>query len=272
MFAESFSLTLPKLSSGSDAHIGVANYYDIPVISLRNWLLPELLVDPSKKTDYFFGDRDGTGQHMDFLHIGIDGHAALGEIINAMLDQQLCLSNYGHSTTPSSVSIAAPWPNQYDGEAIDRIPRLRLSDEWDDTLSIPPPNSKCMSLNSPHPESQLRFNEAQSSGWHKWDDAVPWRNVKTYLRGDKPGDRIVFSDIDINSGGWTLYYLRSNKKRLGNLRCWVDDEIDDAIYVEGWWERKMDVGEVGPQHGSDAMFVNTLGSKDGSLTPSCPVT
>lgn len=241
IFAQSFALTLPALATGADTHLSVANYYDLPVINLRNWLLPEILHDSSLKNDYFFADRDGTGQHLDYLHISIIVHIALGELISALLDQQLCLLRHGPRRS-SALNIDHPWPTHYD--SAERTPRLRLLDRWDDTQVVPTPNSKCLSLNSPHVGSQLTFNETASTGWRKWDDDIPWRNVKSYLRGDKAGDRIVFNDIELVEGTWTLYYLRSAKKQLGNLRCWVDGDEAGAIYVEGAWERQMDVGEV----------------------------
>lgn len=272
IFAESFSLTLPRLQAGADAHLGVAQYYDLPVISLRNWLLPELLRDPRKKTDYFFGDRDGTGKHMDFLHIGPRVHRAFGDLIGALLSQQKCYVEQRDGSrdgllpnelpegdlTPAVDDESMATPNMWPSTPLLDIPRLMMADEWDDTATNPVTNSKCLSLNSKRPESKLTFNQAASTGFAVFDDASPWRNVKTYLRGQNPGDKVVFSDVDLTAGTWTLYYLRSNKKRLGNMRCWVDDMEDQAIYVEGWWERKMDVGEVLPMHTGLSQGKHTL--------------
>ena len=263
IFAESFSLTLPALQAGADAHLGVAQYYNLPVISLRNWLLPELLRDPSRKDDYFFGNRDGTGKHNDYLHIGIDVHRAFGDLIGALLSQQKCILQLREQKDDRLLNRAAPqldavapttaekhrrpatsiWPVPDAGNDME-IPRLRISDSWSDSEREPVTETFCLSLNSKRPESQLTFNETASHGWRKWDDDVPWRNVKSYLRADNVDDKLVFSDLDLTAGTWTLYYLRSNKKGLGNLICWVDDMRDRAIKVEGYWERKMDVGEV----------------------------
>ena len=64
-----FGLEYPRLMTGGDYHTcerivsrrtadlyiwpAVANYYDTPVISLRNAVLPQILADPSSAPTYF---------------------------------------------------------------------------------------------------------------------------------------------------------------------------------------------------------------------------
>lgn len=55
ILAESFTIALPQLSTGTDNHFGLANYFDVPMFSLRNWLLPKVLEEPALKDVYFFG-------------------------------------------------------------------------------------------------------------------------------------------------------------------------------------------------------------------------
>lgn len=57
LFAEAFTIFLPQLSTGADMHLGLANYYDTPLLSTRNWLLQPILENDSLKDVYFFGDR-----------------------------------------------------------------------------------------------------------------------------------------------------------------------------------------------------------------------
>ena len=52
------------------------------------------------------------------------------------------------------------------------------------------------------------------------------------------GDTVTF-EVEMVTGAWTLYYLRSRKKGLGSMWCWADDERDRGAKVEGYWERDM---------------------------------
>ncbi|KAI5474708.1 hypothetical protein MNV49_002553 [Pseudohyphozyma bogoriensis] len=243
MLAESFTIALPSLSTGTDSHLGLANYYDVPALSLRNWLLPAVMDNPSLKDTYFFGDRDGTGKHNDYLHISRGVHKALGDHFATYFNQQLCIIKNGLDDPEGVRQPAYPWPQNHDLKEIP-IPRLRLTDAWDDSTIVPAPNSNCLSLNSPHESSTLTIGP-ESWGWNPWEDDIPWRHVKKYMRADEVGSRINW-EVELVEGSWTLYYLRSPKKGLGNLWCFSDDNREEGVMVEGYWTRKMDVGEVLP--------------------------
>jgi hypothetical protein len=33
-----------------------------------------------------------------------------------------------------------------------------------------------------------------------------------------------------------VYALKSKTFGLGNIECWIDDEKDRSVVVEGWWD------------------------------------
>jgi hypothetical protein len=48
-----FTLLFQTMGMGGDVHLGPAQFYDVPMVSLRNALLPDVLRNDSLVADYF---------------------------------------------------------------------------------------------------------------------------------------------------------------------------------------------------------------------------
>lgn len=67
-------------------------------------------------------------------------------------------------------------------------------------------------------------------------------DLQNYLVADKPGSTIEFG-FSTAIGNVDLYFLRSKEFGLGNARCWVDDDRDKAVKLEGYWTLGSNVGQ-----------------------------
>lgn len=77
------------MRTGGSNELDSSRFLDVPALSLRNTLLPELLLHPSRIPDFFARgpiQRDGL---VDPRHPGLRGHYAAGSIINHHLWKQL---------------------------------------------------------------------------------------------------------------------------------------------------------------------------------------
>jgi hypothetical protein len=68
---QTFGLIFQMLSTGGDLHTAIAQYYDNPVISIRNVLLPHILAqkDPIEVIKHWFGKVSFTSDDPDMRHV-----------------------------------------------------------------------------------------------------------------------------------------------------------------------------------------------------------
>ena len=116
------------------------------------------------------------------------------------------------------------------------MPRMRVLEGWNPNLDhvVPPFHPTCLSTRSKEP----RFNltPTDSYGWESWTH--PDYPDKPYMVARKPGAVITF-ELETQVGWIKMYSLRSKTFGLGTVKCWVDDEIDRAVHVVGWWDKDM---------------------------------
>ncbi|KIJ26506.1 hypothetical protein M422DRAFT_272434 [Sphaerobolus stellatus SS14] len=127
------------------------------------------------------------------------------------------------------------WPA---GEDFDTtVPFQRLIDNYnaDQKEMSPIDRPQCMSIDSP----RQKLTPISSEGWE------PWRQPNTdkqFFRATEPGKRISF-EVNLGSGQVAIYYLKSNTMGLGLAKCWLNDDIQHARTLDGWWPSKMNIGE-----------------------------
>ena len=66
--------------------------------------------------------------------------------------------------------------------------------------------------------------------------------VQNYIIADEPGSTISFK-FQTAIGHVELHYLRSAIFGLGNVKCWVDESVEDAVVAEGWWKEPFNLGK-----------------------------
>ncbi|KAG8947538.1 hypothetical protein FRC03_001017 [Tulasnella sp. 419] len=219
--AQVFALSFDKIASGGDVHLGLAGYYDIPTVSLKNVLSSHILRDSALERDYFVLYPD----HVDLRHLNHRGHHMLADLLAAYVRRQTCEEArnklYERFDPPDSESHLLPSIS-----TIEDIPRLPLYSKYNQNETVPDINPTCMSMTS----TKNPLKAFSSDGWVEWS----WGD-KPYLIGKKPGDKITF-EVKVDAlGTVSLAYLRSKTLGLGKLKCWLNDRTNKPKFISGYW-------------------------------------
>lgn len=67
-----------------------------------------------------------------------------------------------------------------------------------------------------------------------------WKE-KHYLISDTPGSRITFK-LTTTVGNIEIHYLRSYQYNLGSVKCWIDEDVDKAMRLDGYWKEPYNIG------------------------------
>lgn len=57
-----------------------------------------------------------------------------------------------------------------------------------------------------------------------------------------PRSTIAF-EFTTSLGDVQLHYLRSATFGLGNLKCWIDDDLHQAVVIEAYWDLGVNIGK-----------------------------
>ncbi|TXT13322.1 hypothetical protein VHUM_00689 [Vanrija humicola] len=227
---QGIALSFPQVVTGGNfQQPGVAQFYDVPSLSLNNALMPKILEKPSLIPEYFAtGDEGGdtTVNGIDRRHIGLKGHTLFAEIVKAYFELQLCEMDRIEE--------------EFGNEDIDKLyplghlPRLLATEKFHETKVTPRIDPFCQSMNSKKNQLATLHND----GWREWN----WKDKpQHYLIADKPGSKVTF-EIETALGVVQIFFLRSAVFKLGNAKCWVNDDVDQAHVLEGYWEEPFNIG------------------------------
>ncbi|KAL7424571.1 hypothetical protein Q5752_000255 [Cryptotrichosporon argae] len=218
-----FALRFKVMANGGDIHSAVAQHLDTPVVSVRNLALNHVLADVDTVADWFVRDApgdNGTIDGIDTRHFNRRAHAVSGRLVNAYIDTQLCEMDRLEAAAPSA-DIDALYP-------LVPLPDQLIFDQYQVGAKIPPLSPQCFSTNSGKNKLVPKAHE-----W-RWED-------KNYLVSNTTGATIAF-DFETAFGRVELFYLRSASFGLGNVQCWVDDDTDAAVTLEGYWDQIYNIG------------------------------
>ncbi|WVQ85996.1 hypothetical protein IAT38_008164 [Cryptococcus sp. DSM 104549] len=221
-----FALQFNTVTNGGDMHTGVAQYYDIPTLSLRNAILPDVMKNHSLVREWFWVSPQDT---VDIRHISRKGHDIMGRIGAAYIDSQLCEMDKYEAGIPGadSMSIDELYP-------LEPLPRMPLNTRYHESLVLAPLDPQCFSANGvKHPLEPI-----ENQGWRKWN----WKE-KNYLIADVPGSLVSFK-LKTVVGTIEVHYLRSYQYKQGSVLCWVDDDRPKAKRLDGYWPEKYNIGRA----------------------------
>ncbi|KAL7419165.1 hypothetical protein Q5752_006001 [Cryptotrichosporon argae] len=216
-----FALMFDTIMLGGDMHYGVSTFYDLPIVTLRNPVLPRILQNESLVNDWFVQEPD----RVDLRHVSRLGHRVLGQLVNAYIDRQLCEMDIieAEADTPDTDQLYPLHP----------IPRLLLTQKYDPQRVVPAVKPNCFTTNA----DKSKLVPVEQHGWREWS----WQD-KSYWVADEPGARFSVK-FSTGLGTVRLYYQRSAEYGLGAVQCWVDDAPDRRATVDGYWDRPYSVGQ-----------------------------
>lgn len=216
-----FALMFSQIALGGEMQEGLTQYYDIPIVSLRNVILHDALHNVTLVQDLFHQKETPIGESLDAVdlrHLSAKGHRLMGALVNAYIDSQLC--QMGPEAGP-------------DDYAIEPLPRLRLMQKYDTDSQTPELHPDCFSTDG----TVHTLEPKENGGWRPWN----WQ-AKKYLIADIPGAWFTVP-FHTSFGSVELYYLRSREFGLGSISCWVDDERWDSKRADGYWNVEYNIGQ-----------------------------
>ncbi|KAF5389729.1 hypothetical protein D9757_006062 [Collybiopsis confluens] len=243
------ALMFDSITMGGDLHTAIAQYYDIPTVSLRNVLLPHILkstetnLDDTSMEDYWFHNgNEGT----DLRHHGTNGHRMLADLLASFTSRVACegwreekaLSDHDSSIiNPLGLS---PLPKEgllsIDSVA-EYLPRQSLFQKYDHSTILQPAKPFCQIAGGrryPLERLPAPLSTEGEDGFALWSH--PSRPDKVWLTARKPGTKVAFSVRPSMLGRIRITYLRSKTYGLGSLFCWVDDNRAEGRTMDGWWD------------------------------------
>lgn len=228
-----FAFKFDNIAMGGDLNGGTTNYYDTPVLSSRNAMLPYMFAHPETVADWFatmnhrLDKNRETLDNVDIRHFGRPLHKISGEMMVAYIDSQLCeMDALEEATGTTDVDTLYP---------LDPLPPQRLMDKYAHGAVAPKLTPFCASTSSErHP-----LSPTENAGWYEWSSSPE----KKYLVSKTPGSTVKFK-FSTTQGKVILYYLSSKDFGLGNVKCWVDGHEDDhlSLVLKGYWTNPFNTG------------------------------
>ncbi|KAM0793224.1 hypothetical protein ACM66B_000690 [Microbotryomycetes sp. NB124-2] len=225
VFVEAFALRTKSgrdgMLNGADSHASLAEFYDIPSISLRAPVLPTLLQDDTLAEPYF---------QTDVRHISAPLHEFLGKMVVAFLQDTDCRLQEFLMPVEASESEFA----QRSEKTLGKVPPLKMSDDW---------NERDRSYATAPPLCHLAGETLEpSQPSPKWSLYV-WKDAKKYLETKERNSEILFK-VETRKGGQgtvVVSYLRSKEYELGKLMCQVGEQ---KVTIDGYWTKSVSIAQT----------------------------
>ncbi|KAJ7069380.1 hypothetical protein C8F01DRAFT_1207108 [Mycena amicta] len=243
------ALSFNAITLGGDLQTALAMYYDTPIISVRNFLLPHILyhhanaaaLSGSKEPhtpgeDYWFvHNRNG---EVDLRHMNAAAHALMSDMLSIFSRKAYCSLLREDSHRHDRALLQPNLSHLPSDEVLDYIPRLRLFDKYTSSGSTPHTRPACLSsTSSKHPHALFdAVIPSQTTGWAVW--APTEYPEKVYLRATEPGARAAFA-LPVGEGGMKVLkvtYLKSKTLGMGSVLCWIDEQRNRGARMDGWWD------------------------------------
>lgn len=109
-----------------------------------------------------------------------------------------------------------------------------LQQKYTPGIEVPKSQPICLTTDS----EKFPLKPKHQNGWRNW----AWKQKK-YLIADKPGAKLTFDAPVTRGTSIILYFLRSKIFGLGNLKCWVDDDLSTAKVIKGYWDKEINIGQ-----------------------------
>ncbi|KAK4703408.1 translation initiation factor 2 subunit 2, partial [Phenoliferia sp. Uapishka_3] len=208
-----------ELSRGTPSALTMSNYFDIPMIGIKNFVLPHMLLHPNDTSVWFHDDNDGTITR----HISHTGHRALGDMLALYMRKQRCETERRLENPP--VPPTKMWPGQ---DILEAIPDQYLWTPWVPDAHIPPLHPRCSLVGS-----QWRPLETLPSTSPEWQ-LTEW-NGKAAMASFEPGTSISmpFNGIKIGIFVWSTNGLK-NEVKPGRAFCFVDGDRERGINLDAY--------------------------------------
>ncbi|KAH8928129.1 hypothetical protein BT69DRAFT_1257733 [Atractiella rhizophila] len=242
-------------------HTAVAQFYDIPHLTVKGFVYEEYLLNPQKVRHSYF---------LDPMLANAKGHELLADTIIAFLESEICsvwesavleaeyvvgglqLGNTDDGDSPSLLggkglrtgqdagldaedSETSQTGKLFQSASKQGIPPFRITDRPHTISNFREIKPNCASANdliNPLPQSVFA-----GSGWNPIVPKPDDEDERHYWFTEEPGSLLKIP-IKAGSGDIAVYYLKGPASQgWGTVLCWVDDNTGGAVELRGSWDR-----------------------------------
>ncbi|EGG09162.1 uncharacterized protein MELLADRAFT_104473 [Melampsora larici-populina 98AG31] len=218
------------IATGFPTTLPVSQYFDIPVFSVRNMILPLLMKDPSQKSILgLFGNRSEPETEVDTLHMNYNGHKAVADLMILYLRKQTCeLNRREQSPHTWQHPNNDLWPGP---DSLGQVPRLRLLDQWSTEPYPIISQPTCSTVqSSTHPLKPIRMTGG-------FQHVII--NDKKFFATDQIDSRIKFK-IKLIEGQVGILHWVTQDKSFGAMICSIDGAwSNDQKWIDGYSDHGM---------------------------------
>ncbi|KAG0656083.1 CRISPR-associated endonuclease/helicase Cas3 [Rhodotorula mucilaginosa] len=215
-----FQVMFDDLARGTLSSLLVSQYFDVPVIGIRNFLLPHVQ-HHRRDAELVFGH---AGPNTDYRHISDPVHIALGDVVSLFVRKEMCEQQRRAALSTAEILRTGPWP---DGSDLGRIPPLHVMSSWRNPVPVHPPNSSCRMVYSHDPLTTLshsnEFSLIEWNGKKAWSSSTPGAEIRIAVHGRNVGV-ILWA-----TNGQSTPEERSGDAEVrkreapGMATCWIED-------------------------------------------------
>ncbi|GAA5893861.1 hypothetical protein JCM5296_004621 [Sporobolomyces johnsonii] len=217
-----FALIFEDLARGAMSTLITSQFFDVPVISIRNFLIPHTILH-REAAETIFG-LDWLGER-DYRHISEVGHAAMADMLSLFVRKEVCETQRRQIAPPPPVAIDSPWPR---AEDLGKVPSLAIWSSWLHPVPLVPISPLCQTAVTPlsllKPISHSPgFKLAEWNDKAAWASSTPGSQIRFSFKGTKVG---IFVWASAGKGkDETSEDKKVRKKEApGKALCWIEED------------------------------------------------
>ncbi|GAA5990234.1 hypothetical protein JCM10908_005887 [Rhodotorula pacifica] len=247
-----FALVLEDLLRGTASTLMTSQLFDVPVISLRPFMLPHVIRHREASDDMFSKDPAG---NIDLRHISELSHTILGDMLSLYTQKEICETRRRELFSELETA-RGPWIQPTE---LGMVPNATLWDSW---MTPKPPRivmPLCQSLASQlSPLTPISHSKAfKIETWHDksaWAAAVPGAQIRLRFTGSWVGLFVYVTNGDSPVERSSDPIVRRTSAP-GQATCWIEDPTADLYDEEDEGGEEEPPVDPEKKTGDDAIFI-----------------
>ncbi|GAA5852163.1 hypothetical protein JCM8547_006686 [Rhodosporidiobolus lusitaniae] len=221
MRVSAFAILFDELAQGITSNLVTSQFFDIPVIGVRNFLLPHVMHHREAAEELFGFDQWGG---RDYRHMSAVSHEALGDMLALYMRKEVCETKRRASLPSFSPTEAAALPAEED---LGKIPPLAIWSSWVHPKPLTPVHPMCQTTVSPL-RPLTPFSHSKAFHLLEWNGKSAWGSSQVGAQ-----IRFKFEGTALGVFVWATNGLgadeSSEDKKLrrengpGAAVCWIEE-------------------------------------------------
>ncbi|BGO95547.1 formin-binding protein [Rhodotorula toruloides] len=234
-----FQVIFEELARGVIANLVTSQYFDVPIIGIRNFLLPHVQHHREDAEILFGLDQWG---NRDYRHISEVSHIAMADMLSLFMRKEVCEARRRDIMPKVTFKKQGPWPS---GEDLGKIPPLQVFSSWRNPAPLDPVKPKCQTMYSKPPLTPFShtadFERIEWHGKSAWASSTPGGQIRFSFHGKQVGVFVWATNGKSNPEEKSDDPEVRKREAPGQAKCWVEDvdgSKEDGLTVTSHWTFK----------------------------------